>query len=59
MGYEDLGMDTLVTLETVLSRAAKIEKNSQFKNDIQYELKRVSEAMVHRLKGKQMKISLK
>lgn len=45
MGYEDLGMDTLVTLETVLSRAAKIEKNSQFKKDIQYELKRVSKAM--------------
>jgi hypothetical protein len=45
MGYEDLGMDTLVTLETVLSRAAKTEKNPQFKKDIEYELKRVSKAM--------------
>ena len=45
MGYEDLGMDTLLTLETVLSRAAKVEKNSQFKKDIEYELKRVSKAM--------------
>jgi hypothetical protein len=45
MGYEDLGMDTLVTLETVLSRAFKVEKNPQFKKDIDYEWKRVSKAM--------------
>lgn len=45
MGYEDLEMDTLVTLETVLSRAAKVERNPRFKKDIEYELKRVLEAM--------------
>jgi hypothetical protein len=45
MGYEDLEMDTLVTLETVLSRAAKVEKNLQFKKDIEYEKKRVLKAM--------------
>lgn len=45
MGYEDIGMDTLVTLEAVLSRAAKVEKNPQFKKDIEYELKRVLKVM--------------
>lgn len=45
MGYEDLGMDTLATLEVVLSRAAKVEKNRGFKKDIEYELKRVLKAM--------------
>lgn len=45
MGYEDLEVETLVTLEVVLSRAAKIEKNSIFKKDIEYELKRVLRAM--------------
>lgn len=45
MGYEDLGMDTLTTLETVLSRAVKKEKNSQFKKDIDFEYKRVLKAM--------------
>lgn len=45
MGYEDLGIETLTTLEIVLSRAAKVEKNSQLKKDIEYELKRVLQAM--------------
>ncbi len=45
MGYEDLGMDSLVTLEVVLSRAVKSEKNPQFKKDIEYELKRVLKVM--------------
>lgn len=30
MSYEDLGMETSVTLEVVLSRAAKSEKKSTF-----------------------------
>ena len=45
MSYEDLGMDSLNTLEVVLSRAVKIEKNPQFKKDIEYELKRIKEAV--------------
>lgn len=45
MGYEDLGMETLVTLEVVLSRAVKSEKNPLFKKDIEYEYKRVLKAM--------------
>ena len=45
MGYEDLGIETLVTLEVVLSRASKSEKNQTFKKDIDYELKRVVKVM--------------
>ncbi len=44
-GYEGLDIDTLATLETVLSRSYKVEKNLQFKKDINYELKRVLEAI--------------
>lgn len=45
MCYEGLGMDSLVTLEVALSRALKVEKNEQWKKDINYELKRVRRAM--------------
>ena len=45
MCYEDLGMDSLVTLEAALSRALKVEKSGQMKKDIDYELKRVRRAM--------------
>lgn len=45
MGYEDMEIKTLVTLEIVLSREAKVEKNPQLKKDIEYELKRVLKAM--------------
>jgi hypothetical protein len=45
MCYEGLEMDSLVTLEVALSRAAKEEKNEQMKKDIKYELKRVLKAM--------------
>lgn len=46
MSYENLGHESLVTLEIVLSRALKVEKNSQFKKDIEYELKRIREVLV-------------
>lgn len=45
MCYEGLEIDSLVTLEVTLSRALKIEKNEQIKNDIKYELKRILKAM--------------
>ena len=45
MGYESLEKDSLVTLEVVLSRAEKTEKNPQFKKDIKYEIQRVLKAM--------------
>ncbi len=45
MGYEYLEHETLVTLEGVLSRAVKSEKNSEFKKDIEYELDRVKKAL--------------
>ncbi len=45
MGYESLEKESLVTLEVVLSRAEKTEKNPQFKKDIKYELQRVLRAM--------------
>lgn len=45
MCYEGLGTDSLVTLEVALSRALKVEKNEQWKKDIQYELRRVQRAL--------------
>lgn len=45
MGYEDLEFESLVTLEVVLSRALKTEKDKQFKKDIDYEYKRILKAM--------------
>lgn len=45
MCYEGLEMDSLVTLETALSMALKVEKNEQMKKDIKYELQRVVKAM--------------
>ena len=47
MGYENLEIDSLVTLEVALSRAAKVEKNEQTKKDFEYELKRVKEILVY------------
>jgi hypothetical protein len=44
-GYEGLEIDTLVTLETALSKALKVEKSAQGKKDINYELKRIKKAM--------------
>lgn len=45
MCYEELEMDSLVTLEVVLSRALKTEKSEQFRKDIKYEYQRVLKAM--------------
>ncbi len=51
MCYEGLEMDSLVTLEVALSRAAKVEKNEQMKKDIKYELGRVLNAMTEKGNG--------
>jgi len=45
MGYEGVEFESLVTLEVVLSRALKTEKDRQFKKDIDYEYKRVLKAL--------------
>jgi len=45
MGYEGVEFESLVTLEVVLSRALKIEKDRQFKKDIDYEYKRILKAI--------------
>lgn len=45
MSYEGLEHESLVTLEVVLSRALKTEKDEQFRKDIQYEYNRVVSAM--------------
>ena len=45
MCYEGLEHESLITLEVVLSRALKAEKNEQFRKDVQYEYNRVLSAM--------------
>lgn len=45
MCYEGLSTDSLITLEVVLTRAMKVEKDEQMKKDIKYELERVKAAM--------------
>lgn len=41
MGYEGLEPESLVTLEIVLSRALKTEKNEQLRSDIKHEHGRI------------------